>query len=166
MNERALNRKAGRGRRNRSTETLNALIAAGKAIKRAISGKETSDQRQCSFAQGGKLLSTGVKGRIYQTQEYASGKRTKSAVQPTSAVIQGVTGHHLSLLGQTEMPIRSSTGRVVPNRFLVMHRGAKRLGLKAACCHMDYESQSGNSSKRCWRMASSQKLSLPLGALQ
>ncbi len=55
----------------------------------------------------------------------------ETAVQPTSTVIQGVTGHHLSLLGQTEIPVRSSTGRVVPIRFLVMQRGATLLGLKA-----------------------------------
>ncbi len=78
---------------------------------------------------------TGVKGHIYQTLEFANGKSMpfildtgsveslfasadlrkfcpETAVQPTSAVIQGVTGHHLSLLGQTETPIRSSTQKI------------------------------------------------------
>ncbi len=51
-------------------------------------------------------------------------------IQPTSAVIQGVTGHQLSLLGQVEIPSRLSASRVVPNRFLVMQRGATLLGPK------------------------------------
>ncbi len=55
----------------------------------------------------------------------------ETVIQPTSAIIQGVTGHHLSLLGQTEIPIWSSNGRVVPIRFLVMQRGLTLLGLKA-----------------------------------
>ncbi len=47
----------------------------------------------------------------------------ETVVQPTSAVIHCVTSHQLSLLGQTEIPIWLSIGRVVLIRFLVMLRG-------------------------------------------
>lgn len=54
----------------------------------------------------------------------------KCPIKPTKVQIQGVTGHHLALLGEVELMVQRNDKTNTPVRFLVAESGSAILGLR------------------------------------
>ncbi len=87
--------------------------------------QERANEKRMPF-----ILDTGSKECIIASADIRK-LRPETVVQRTLAVIQGVIGHQLSLLGPIEILIRLTTDCVVLVRFLAMQRGTTLLGREA-----------------------------------